>query len=69
LFKGLRPFVVGSVAVEALDLRLAWNERMESFGVLLEGVASVFEGMASTLWTTALSVVVVLPGLLGEFAE
>jgi hypothetical protein len=44
---------------------------MESVRVLLEGVASVFEGMASTPWTTALSVAVVvaLLALLGEFAE
>jgi hypothetical protein len=44
---------------------------MESVKVLLEGMASVFEGMASTPWTTALSVavVVMLLALLGEFAE
>jgi hypothetical protein len=44
---------------------------MESVNVLLEGIASVFEGMASTPWTTALSVavVVMLLALLGEFAE
>jgi hypothetical protein len=44
---------------------------MESVNVLLEGVASVFVGMASTPWTTALSVAVVilLLALLGEFAE
>ena len=44
---------------------------MDSLLVLLEGVASVFESMASTPWTTALSVavVVVLLALLGEFAE
>jgi hypothetical protein len=44
---------------------------MESVNVLLEGVASVFEGMASTPWTSALSVAVVfvLLALLGEFTE
>jgi hypothetical protein len=44
---------------------------MESVGVLLEGIASVFAGMASTPWTTALSVaaVVALLALLGEFVE
>jgi hypothetical protein len=44
---------------------------MKSVNVLLEGVASVFEGMASTPWTTALSVaaVLVLLALLGEFTE
>jgi cell division protein FtsX len=44
---------------------------MESVKVLLEAVASVFEAMASTPWTTALSVAVVavLLALLGEFAE
>jgi hypothetical protein len=33
---------------------------MESVKVALEGVASVFWGMASTPWTTALSVAVVV---------
>jgi hypothetical protein len=33
---------------------------MESVEVFLEGVASVFGGMASTPWTTALSVAVVV---------
>jgi cell division protein FtsX len=44
---------------------------MDSVKVFLEGVASVFGGMASTPWTTALSVAVVavLLALLGEFAE
>ena len=44
---------------------------MESVRVLLEGVGSVFGGMASTPWTSALSVAVVavLLALLGEFAE
>ena len=44
---------------------------MESVKVLLEGVASVFEGMASTPWTTVLSVavVIVLLALLAEFVE
>ncbi len=44
---------------------------MEALKVLLEGIASVFEGMASTPWTTALSVavVVVLLAFLGEFAD
>jgi hypothetical protein len=44
---------------------------MESVKVLSEGMASVFGGMASTPWTTALSVavVVVLLALLSEFVE
>ena len=44
---------------------------MESVRVLLEGVASVFAGMASTPWTTALSVAVVvaLLALLAQFVE
>jgi hypothetical protein len=44
---------------------------MESVKVLLEGVASVFVGMASTPWTTALSVAVVvaLLALLAQFVE
>jgi hypothetical protein len=44
---------------------------VESVKVLLEGVASVFGDMASTPWTTALSVAVVvaLLALLGEFVE
>jgi hypothetical protein len=44
---------------------------MDSVNILLEGVASVFEGMASTPWTSALSVAVVLVllALLGEFTE
>ncbi len=44
---------------------------MESVKILLEGMASVFGGMASTPWTTALSVaiVVVLLALLNEFVE
>jgi hypothetical protein len=47
------------------------GEAIESVRVLLQGLASVFEGMASTPWTTALSValVVVLLALLGEFVE
>jgi hypothetical protein len=44
---------------------------MESVTVFLEGIASVFEGMASTPWTTVLSIasVVALLALLGEFVE
>jgi hypothetical protein len=44
---------------------------MESVKVLLEGMVSVFGGMASTPWTTALSVavVVVLLALLSELVE
>jgi hypothetical protein len=44
---------------------------MEPVKVCLEGVASVFGGMASTPWTTALSVAVVvaLLALLAEFVE
>ena len=44
---------------------------MESVGVLLEGVASVFEGMASTPLTTLASVGVAALTLvvLNEFAE
>ena len=44
---------------------------MESVRVLLEGMASVFGGMASTPWITALSVitVVLLLALLSEFVE
>jgi hypothetical protein len=44
---------------------------MEPVKILLEGMASVFGGMASTPWTTALSVavVVVLLALLSEFVE
>ncbi len=44
---------------------------MESVKVLVEGVASVFVGMASTPWTTALSVAVVvaLLALLAQFVE
>jgi hypothetical protein len=44
---------------------------MESVKILLEGMASVFGGIASTPWTTALSVaiVVVLLALLNEFVE
>jgi hypothetical protein len=44
---------------------------MESVKVSLEGVASVFGGMASTPWTTALSVAVVvaLLALLATFVE
>jgi hypothetical protein len=44
---------------------------MEPIKILLEGMASVFGGMASTPWTTALSVavVVVLLALLSEFVE
>jgi hypothetical protein len=47
------------------------EEGVKSLRVLLEGVASVFEGMASTPWTTVLSVamVVVLLALLSEFVE
>ena len=44
---------------------------MESVKVLLEGMASVFGGMASTPWTTALSVAVVVLflALLSEFVD
>ena len=44
---------------------------MEPVKVFFEGVASVFGGMASTPWTTALSVAVVvaLLALLAEFVE
>jgi hypothetical protein len=44
---------------------------MESVKVFVEGVASVFGGMASTPWTTALSVaaVVALLALIAEFVE
>ena len=44
---------------------------MEAVKVFLEGVASVFGGMASTPWTTVLSValVVALLVLLAEFVE
>jgi hypothetical protein len=44
---------------------------MDSVRVFLEGIASVFEAMASTPWTTALSVaaVVAMLALLGEFVE
>jgi hypothetical protein len=44
---------------------------MEPVKILLEGMASVFGGMASTPWTTAFSVavVVVLLALLSEFVE
>jgi hypothetical protein len=44
---------------------------MESVEISLEGLASVFGGMASTPWTTALSVAVVatLLALLAQFVE
>ncbi len=58
------PTVGGIVAREK-------GERMESIGVLLGGVASVFEGMASTPLTTLASIGVAGLTLvvLNEFAK